>query len=55
MGVVICFFVFVWLNCVEWCLKVGKLKFNVLLLFNFLVKMTRYKIIYLFIFIIINY
>ena len=43
-----------WLNCVEWCLKVGKLKFNVLLLFNFLVKMTRYKIIYLFIFIIIN-
>ena len=30
-----------WLNC-------GKLKFNVLLLFNILVKMTSYKIIYLF-------
>ena len=40
--------VFFWLNCVQWCLKVDKPKFNVLLLFNFLVKMISYKIIYLF-------
>ena len=34
------------LNFVKWCPKVGKLIFNVLLLFNFLVKITSYKIIY---------
>ena len=44
--VFLCFFFFFWLNFVKWCPKVGKLIFNVLLLLNFLVKMTSYKIIY---------
>ena len=43
-------FFFFWSNFVKWCPKFGKLIFNVLLLFNFLVKMTTYKIIYFFIF-----
>ena len=48
--------VFFWLNFVKWCPKVGNLIFNVLLLFNFfLVKMTSYKFIYLFIYITNNY
>ena len=42
------FYFYFLLNFVKWCLKVGKLIFNVLLLFNFIVKMTSYKIIYLF-------
>ena len=42
------FLFLVWLNYVQLCLKVGKPKFNVLLLFIFLVKMISYKIIYLF-------
>ena len=42
------FFFFFLLNFFKWCPKFGKLIFNVLLLFNFLVKITSYKIIYLF-------
>ena len=38
------FFFFFWLNFVKWCPKFGKLIFNVLLLFNFLVKITSYKL-----------
>ena len=49
------FLFLLWSNCVEWCLKVGKLKFNVYYYLIFLVKMTRNKIIYLFILIIINF
>ena len=42
------FFIFFGLNFVKWCPKVDKLIFNILLLFNFLVKIISYKIIYLF-------
>ena len=42
-GLVYVFLFLFWLNH-------GKLKFNILLLFNFLVKMKNYKIIYLFIY-----
>ena len=41
-------FIFFGLNFVKWCPKVDKLIYNILLLFNFLVKIISYKIIYLF-------